>query len=144
MKLGRIPAWQALLSSSSPPSAAGARDSHTRIVQDPQAFLLLGPMPLKCQPQQPLEVWAQPSPTWPESRDFQRRFCTSSFPGGIVYLYECWGAGIRRGGGLLVLKFRLLRIQDIQRGKRSSQARPRTLTTDFLEKAASILEGRPV
>jgi hypothetical protein len=52
--------------------------------------------------------------------------------------------GYGGGGGLLVLKFRLLRIQDIQRGKRSSQARPRTLTTDFLEKAASILEGRPV
>ena len=53
----RILAWQALPPTSSPPpSAAGARGSHTRIFQDPQALpaLPLGPMPLKRQPQQAL------------------------------------------------------------------------------------------
>lgn len=44
----------------------------------------------------------------------------------------------------LVPKYRLLGIQDIQRDKGLGQARPRTLTTDLLEKAASIPEGRPV
>lgn len=52
---------------------------------------------------------------------------------------ECWGPG-----ELLVLKYRILRTQNIQRGKGSGKARPRTLTTDLPEKAASILEGRPV
>ena len=44
------------LPSSPPPSAAGARGSHTRIFQDPQALLALplGSKPLKRQPQQAL------------------------------------------------------------------------------------------
>lgn len=73
--------------SSSPPSAAEASGSHTRIFQDPQALLALpvGPIPLKRHPQQVLCV---PSPAWLGSHDFQGSFLTGSFPWGL------WGRAV--------------------------------------------------